>query len=206
MATTPEYLKPYTIAEQLYGPTFGATLWNSRASQRIRFQVMAEIFPLAARRVLDAGCGTGDFLAFLEEVGQLPAAYTGIDALPTIIDEARRRAFRSPAEFIVGDIIAQPGLLATGQAEVICISGTLNTLKDAHFYAALDHAFDSASQCLLFNFLSTKYLASAAISGTVMRHDPAEVFAHGLKRTGRIIVRHDYYEARDCTMAWLRRA
>jgi SAM-dependent methyltransferase len=204
MASTPEYLRPYRLAEQLHGPTFGATLWNSRASQRIRFQVMAEIFPLAARRILDAGCGTGDFLAFLEEIAQPPAGYIGIDALPGIIDEACRRTFQSPAEFIVGDIIAQPDLLATGQAEVICISGTLNTLKDGQFYAALDHAFDSAKHCLLFNFLSTKYVAPTAISGTVMRHDPAEVFARGLKRTGKVIVRHDYYDARDCTMAWLK--
>jgi SAM-dependent methyltransferase len=204
MASTPDYLKPYTLAEQLHGPTFGATLWNSRASQRIRFQVMAEIFPLAGRTLLDAGCGMGDFLAFLEEIGQKPAKYTGIDALPAIIDEARRRTFQSPAEFIVGDLVAQPELLATGRPEAICISGTLNTLKDGQFYAALDHAFESAGQCLLFNFLSTKYLASAAISGTVKRHDPAEVFARGLKRTGRIIVRHDYYDARDCTMAWLK--
>ena len=202
---SPKYLRLYRMAERLHGPGFQATLWSSRASQRIRFEVLAETYPLAGLRVLDAGCGLGDLLAFLEEVGQAPAGYVGVDALAQVIAEARRRTFATPAEFHLGDLIAQPDLLATGAPEVIVISGTLNTLEAEQFFAVLDRAFQAASRCVLFNFLSTHHAPMhPAGDGTIRRVDPVEVFEHGLRLTRQIIVRHDYYEGHDCTMAWIK--
>ncbi len=201
----PKYLRPYQLAERLHGADFRATLWNSRESQRLRFQVLAETFPLAGRRVLDAGCGLGDLLEFLEQSGSAPAHYVGVDALESVIAEARRRTFATPAEFRHGDLVADPDLLAVGQPEVIVISGTLNTLTGRQFYATLERAYRSADQCLLFNFLSTHHSPRFGDGGGfVVRVDPVQVFAYGLRLTNRIVVRHDYYQGHDCTMAWIK--
>lgn len=205
MASTPKYLRPYRLAAQVHGADFRATLWNSRASQRIRFEIMAETFDFTGRRVLDAGCGMGDFLAFLEEIGQRPAGYTGIDALPTIIDAARQRSFAAVTEFRVGDLVAEPGLFATGSPEVVVTSGMLNTLEPTDFFATLDRAYAAARVALVFNFLSTFHAPiHPPATSTIVRMDPAMVLAHGLRHTYKVIVRHDYYEGHDCTMAWLK--
>jgi len=205
MTKPPKYLRPYQMAEQIHGPDFRATLWNSRQSQRLRFEVMAETYPLGGLRLLDAGCGLGDFLAFLEEVGAPPARYVGVDALESVIAEARKRTFATPAEFLLGDLVADPSLLATGQPEVVAISGTLNTLSEKQFYATIERAWASAERCLLFNFLSTHHASRFGDGGgIVQRVDPVKVFACGLRLTCRIVVRHDYYQGHDCTMAWIK--
>ncbi|MDD4890690.1 MAG: class I SAM-dependent methyltransferase [Phycisphaerae bacterium] len=205
MASTPKYLRPYHLAAQAHGADFRTTLWNSRASQRIRFEVMAESFEFAGRRVLDAGCGMGDLLAFLEETGHAPARYVGVDALAQIVDGARRqvRHFATPAEFHIGDLVVQPELFGLGEPEVVAISGTLNTLGEPEFFAMLDRAFAAPTVALAFNFLSTRHAPfHARATSTIVRMDPAKVFDHGLSLTRKIIVRHDYYDGHDCTMVW----
>ena len=95
----------------------------------------------------------GDLLAYLEEVSQPPAHYTGVDALPSLIAEAKRRYSPdkvaptkpiTPTEFVVGDLVAKPGLFATGSPEIVVISGMLNTLAEAEFFATVDRAFAAA--------------------------------------------------------------
>lgn len=206
MAKGPRYLRPYQLAQQIHGPDFRTTLWASRDSQRLRFSVMAEVLDLAGRRILDAGCGLGDFLAFLEEKSIRPARYIGLDALEEVIPRARQRKFDTPAEFHLGDLVADPGLLRTGDPEIICISGTLNTFPEELFFRALDDAFEAAGEALLFNFLSTHHAPRFGSDDVARRHDPVAVMRHGLPLAGTVLVRHDYFDGHDCTMIWHKRA
>ena len=48
-------------------------------------------WPLNSRRVLEVGCGSGDVLAGLLELGAQPQKLVGIDLLPDRIADARRR-------------------------------------------------------------------------------------------------------------------
>lgn len=146
----------------------------------------------------------GDLLAFLEEIGQAPSGYVGIDALESVVAAAQRRQFKTPADFRLGDVVARPELfLAAGQAEVIVISGTLNTLGEAEFYRTLDHAFAAAGSCLMFNFLSTRHSPAYPPGGeSIVRMDPVRVLEHALAMTRKVVLRHDYYDGHDCTMAW----
>lgn len=202
---SPAYLRPYRAAEKQHGADFRTTLWANGASQRRRFEVLAETYALAGRRLLDAGAGMGDLLAYLEEIGQLPACYVGLDALAEVTQAARARTFATPTEFICGDFVADPGLLKVRDPEVIVISGTLNTFTDEQFYRALDDAFEVASRCLLFNYLSTYHAPRFPRSdGMIQRRDPIRVFQRGLQRTRHVIVRHDYFDGHDCTMAWIK--
>ena len=47
-------------------------------------------FPLDKRRILDVGCGTGERLAALADLGAKPENLFGVDLIPDRIDEARR--------------------------------------------------------------------------------------------------------------------
>ena len=50
---------------ETHGAGFGATLWGSRNAQVTRFDVMIDMTTFAECRVLDVGCGPGDFAAHL---------------------------------------------------------------------------------------------------------------------------------------------
>ena len=59
----PQYLTPYKDWIDSHGPCFGATLWASPESQRLRFEVLTQMLYLPGKRILDAGCSRGDLAA-----------------------------------------------------------------------------------------------------------------------------------------------
>lgn len=63
--------------------------YGRRESQRIKFQVLAEVMDLRDKRILDVGCGFADYARYLAEtVG--PVTYTGIDLSSRMIQEGKR--------------------------------------------------------------------------------------------------------------------
>src|SRR6266571_3229059 len=85
-----------------HGAKLAALGWL-RESQQKRFEILAEVGAMRDSRLLDVGCGFGDFLAFLEERGLVPATYTGVDVVPQFIDEAKRRYPAST--FFIADVL-----------------------------------------------------------------------------------------------------
>ena len=63
--------------------------WKSAQSQRVRFENLVKVGPLARTKILDVGCGLGAFRGFLREEG-IPVDYTGVDLFPEMIEEAKR--------------------------------------------------------------------------------------------------------------------
>ena len=83
-----------------YGDAPEATQMSSEG-QRFRFRKLMEIGDLRNRRVLDLGCGIGDFYPLLiEKFGQLD--YTGIDIVPEMVQHAAQKYPR--ARFLCRDL------------------------------------------------------------------------------------------------------
>ena len=55
------------------------SLWGSVQSQQVRFEVLSGMGNFDNKRILDVGCGFGDFYAFLKEQNVHPKKYVGID-------------------------------------------------------------------------------------------------------------------------------
>ncbi|MFY9820752.1 MAG: methyltransferase domain-containing protein [Thermoanaerobaculia bacterium] len=151
----PAYLFPYHDARQHGAKGIDALLWTSRAGQRIRFDVIARICPLAGKRILDVGCGRADLLGHLLARGIVPAHYTGMEMIPATLRSARRQGYENCA-IVATDFVREPEKLKVG-ADVVIFSGSLNTLASSQFYGALRAAWAAAGQWLVFNFLSSKY-------------------------------------------------
>lgn len=153
--TVPFYLLPYHDA-RLYGAKgIHALLWSSKEGQVVRFRVIARSYPLAGKRILDVGCGRADLLGYLLERGIAPAHYTGMEMIPEAIRSARRRKLER-CKIVAADFVREPEKLQVG-ADVVIFSGSLNTLTRPQFYGALRAAWEAAGECLVFNFLSSKY-------------------------------------------------
>src|SRR5688572_17071072 len=153
------YLKPYIEAASQYGDGFSSLLWASPRTQAARFDAIARLYDMRDRRVIDAGCGRADLLDFLVGRGIRPAHYLGIEAVDELAAAAIRKGLPQ-SEIIHGDFVTNPQYLRVG-TDVIVFSGSLNTLDAAQFQTALDVAWESTKEALVFNFLSAAHLANA---------------------------------------------
>ncbi len=73
------------------GPTVQALGWRDQAQQTLRFDVLTSMVPfLEGKRVLDVGCGFGDFYDHLRS-RRLSVEYTGCDISPDVLAVARER-------------------------------------------------------------------------------------------------------------------
>ena len=195
------YLQPYSEAVKRFGASFEATLWNSRTAQALRFDVMIDLADLDDARVLDVGCGQGDLAAHLIERTVPIAGFIGIDAIPEMIESAAKRDLPG-CRFIVGDAIANPELLGTGEPQYTCISGTLNTMDDRTALKLVADAFAAASVGVVFNFLSNRPHARFAGRdlAPARRRDPVRWLDFALGLSSRVAFTQAYLDGHDATI------
>jgi hypothetical protein len=192
-SSVPLYLRPYVEVRRARG--VGALLWEDLRAQRVRFDAIARICPLAGLRVLDVGCGKADLLRFLHARGIAPASYTGLEAQPWLA-RAARAAVAGAGTIVAGDFVKQPRKLRVG-ADAIVFSGSLNLLSAAQFYRALEGAWAATRRFLVFNFLSSPLLAA---DDYLMWRRRESVVAFARKTASRVRI-DDRYEEGDCTVA-----
>lgn len=194
MKATDHYLDPYRRSHQRHGAAFEVTLWASPQSQRLRFDVMAQMCFFAGKRVLDAGCSRGDFAAYLNERDIPYASYTGIDGLCEVIEFAQTRSLPR-THFLCGDFVADTTLLASGNPQIIAISGSLNTMSDEHVQSVLAAAWATATEALIFNFLSDRHVAPAHLreDGPARRFDTIRMLDWATDKTPYVMFRQDYF-------------
>ncbi len=195
------YLQPYQEAVERFGAGFEATLWNSREAQTLRFDVMIDLAEFEGCRLLDVGCGHGDFAARLLEREVGFAAYVGIDAVAEMIEAAARRGLNR-CEFMIGDPVAEPTLLGEACPDWTCLSGTLNTMDEPTVRQLIEAAFEASAQGVVFNFLSTRAhdRFKKQDPGPARRFDPVALLDFALGLSSRVIFTQAYLDGHDATI------
>ena len=189
------YLQPYRESARRHGPSFKATLWANRRSQRTRFEAFVDMCGFAGKRILDAGCSRGDFAQFLIESDIDFKHYVGIDGLAEVIEHAQQRGLPR-CRFHVGDLLHEPALFRTGGPQIVCISGTLNTMTDEQVMAFLESAWRAAGELLIFNFLSDRVGASAPPQTKPARRlDTMRLLDWATRHSCLTSFRQDYFKA-----------
>lgn len=84
----------------LHGDRPEAVRWTAQG-QRTRYEALLDIGDLQGKKILDYGCGKGDFYGFLQEK-DIRTEYTGCDINESLIAAARRN--HPSADFRVFDI------------------------------------------------------------------------------------------------------
>src|SRR5262249_44299140 len=153
-APVPFYLYPYHAARLLGAKGLDALLWTSQEGQRVRFDAIARLCPLAGRRIVDAGCGRADLPGRPLGLGTAPAPHPGREMTPATAQAARRKKYER-CKIVRADFVSKPEALQVG-ADVVVFSGSLNTLTESQFYGTLRAAWEAAGQAVVFNFLSSQ--------------------------------------------------
>ena len=188
------YLDPYREAARAHGDAFGVTLWASRGSQLRRFAHFTRVLDFTSRRVLDLGCSRGDLAGYLIEHHHQYDAYLGVDALGSILDAARDRGLPR-ATFLHADPLRDPGVLRDADADVIVLSGTLNTMDWPIARRLLADAWAATQDVLLFNFLPDTASAEAPPQSYPARRLPTlDVLQWAFSQTWHVQYSQDYFQ------------
>ncbi len=178
----------YEDTVRRHGYDYQGLGFRTRTSQEKRFEALLALGDLDGVRLLDAGCGFGDFLAFLRNRGIEPV-YTGVDICEPMIERCRERFPESEGRFVVGDaldyrpdehydFVVASGLFGLGY------EGARERIRPT-----LQHLFDCAGVGLAANFLSTR---SPAPVEKRIYVDPAKELESAFALTPSVRLDHTY--------------
>ncbi len=167
--------------------------WDKITSQWTRFAMAYECLNWQGKKVLDIGCGLGDFYGFLREKHSLQLdSYYGFDINPELINACRSRF--PDTFFEVRNILLDP---PQKQWDIVVLFGLLN-LKleeiDNLVYARqmIEAAFDLCQEALVVDMLSTCAEPTYEKEDMVYYYNPSTMLALTLDITPHVILRHDY--------------
>ena len=170
------------------GPEVGQ--WSPEG-QQFRFEKLIEIGDLRGSRVLDLGCGIGDFYPFLlkrfDEID-----YTGIEIVPDLVDNAAKKY--PNANFLCCDILT---IGINGMFEYAFISGMFNNaiIDCTNFMKRfITVVFKHCTKGVAFNFTSTY---TNHIDPGMEYHNPIDIFDFCLRTLTRKATMHHHYKRCD---------
>ena len=161
--------------------------FRTRSSQEKRFEALLALGDFDGRRLLDVGCGFGDFLAYLHARDIRPA-YTGIDLCEPMVARGRER-FGDSARFIACDVLEY---VPDGRFDYVVASGIFGL--DAagareRIAPTIERMFAWSERGAAANFLSV--LSPLPVADRVYV-DPVEMFQLALGLTRSVRLDHSY--------------
>jgi SAM-dependent methyltransferase len=164
--------------------------WGSKDSQVLRFQVLCRNINLSGKRVLDVGCGLGDFVPYLDAAGFADVSYTGIDISAKLVAEARRLHGKDGRLFVAGDLLADD--MDLGRFDFVVCSGALS-LRIADNVglarAMIRKMYSICDGAVAVNFLST-YVDYQLEKD--FHYGPEAMFSISRQIARRVNLYHDY--------------
>lgn len=187
--------KRYRQLFNKHGKSHKTLNWGSQEGQRLRFKILAEIGRLEGKRILDVGCGLGDFAGWLAK-NNIQADYTGLDLTPELVKQAQKNY---PALAFVQGSILDESLLVGQRFDFVLASGifyTYSTGGGAWLRAAVARMWSLCKDGVAFNSLSAW---SEGHEAGEYYADPPTTLAYCRTLTPWVAMRHDYHP-RDFTI------
>jgi SAM-dependent methyltransferase len=169
-------------------------LWKTRGAAHQRFrQFWAEI-DFNGKKVLDVGCGFGEFGKFLLKRYK-NVDYTGTDIVPEFIENAKKEV--PGGHFFVADFMNDPTSPRLRGASVVIASGVLNSDKGSQNLkfrmAAIKKMFTLTSYILAFNMLGGHPKPANKKGSNVWYSNSLEILNYCMSLTPRVILRTNYH-------------
>lgn len=178
----------YADRFKILGKQVKAVGWSSEESQQLRFEVLCRNLNLKGKRILDVGCGLGDFVGFLREYTSGDFEYIGIDIVPDFIAQAKRDYIGKNISFVIGDIYNE----VFPPVDIAILSGALSFHVEDNqklLHHALEKMLEAVSECAALNFLSS-YVDYQLDKN--YHYNPGAVFGYAKTLTPYVNLFHDY--------------
>jgi SAM-dependent methyltransferase len=186
-----DYVERYEQRLREHGHSPETLGWGKLGREHVRFTVMADVLKeVRATSVLDVGCGFADLFDHLVQQGW-DGEYSGIDIVPGLLAEARRR--HPSLDLQEADIAAYKP--ANGSTfDVVVASGVFNAqLRNddnrEHIARSVERMYALCRRAVCVDFLST-YVDYQHPDG--WHTDPAWALELGRGLSKRLRLRHDY--------------
>lgn len=184
----------YTDKYKKFGYSQKTLGWD-KGKQDIRFDVLASQWDFEGATVLDIGCGFGDFFRFSNNKFGKLGKYTGLELVPSLIQEGMELYGDDPVfEIISGSITDwEPEM----NYDFVIISGLFNfkleggSNKNYEFIDfVLNRSISVANKGVAANFLSDK--VDYEYDNT-FHSNPGKTLDICFKLTQNIVLRNDYF-------------
>lgn len=177
------------------GTTPEGLFWDSIESMRTRFDAAIDAVPFEGKKVLDVGCGFGDFYSHLKQADVPPESYHGVDLSDVVLEEATERHENNPdVSFEQRNLLRNP--YDTEQFDVAVVFGTLghnlsSIDNEAYMRRFMRTCFASADTVVI-NALSSYRQGEWPYEEFVYYYDPGKVFSYAQELTRNVRLRHDF--------------
>ena len=162
--------------------------FRNRSSQEKRFEALLALGDFHGRRILDVGCGFGDFLAFLIERGIHPL-YTGLDVCEPMIERCQERFPAGAGRFLAGDVLEHEADQAYDYVVASGLFGLDSPGARERIAPTLELMFGWCRFGLATNFLSARY---ANLAEGRIYVEPEKALQAGLALTPAVRLDHNY--------------
>jgi SAM-dependent methyltransferase len=186
-----DYVERYERRLHEHGHSPETLGWGKLGREHVRFQVMADVVrEVGAASVLDVGCGFADLFDHLLQQGW-EGDYRGIDIVPGLLAEARRR---HPSLDLQESDVAEYEPADGSRFDVVVASGVFNARllsgdNRAHIARSVKRMYALCRRAVCVDFLST-YVDFQHPDG--WHTDPAWALELGRGLSKRLRLRHDY--------------
>jgi SAM-dependent methyltransferase len=171
-----------------YGFDYRGLGFRTRSSQEKRFEALLALGDFHGRRILDVGCGFGDFLAFLVERDIHPL-YTGLDVCEPMIERCQQRFPAGAGRFVAGDVLDHEVDQSYDYVVASGLFGLDSPGARERIPASLARMFGWCRIGLAVNFLSARYASQVDDRIYV---EPGKALEAALDLTPAVRVDHNY--------------
>lgn len=180
-------IERYNERFKQHGATIETLASGNEERRLIRFQVLTEIGELSGQKILDLGCGFGDFYNFLKSKG-IECDYTGYDINPAMINVAKERY--PEVNFKIVDILEDEFPIFD---YILSTSTFNNKLQYEDNYCFIEQvlkiAYKHTRKGVAIDFLSTYVDFKREYA---FYYQPEKIFQIAKNITRRVCLRHDY--------------
>lgn len=179
----------YMSLYEKFGDSSSSLGWL-KGRQNLRFKIMTDIEEIKNSKVLDVGCGFGDFLSYLN-AKKKNVNYTGVDINPIFIKIAKEK--HHDDKFYVRDIEKEKFRNKFDWSFAI---GTTNT-GGTYSYVEnlLSEMFRISNKGIAMDFMSS-YVDFKRHGSS--HFEPEKIFKIAKKLSKRVVIRHDYLPFEFC--------
>jgi SAM-dependent methyltransferase len=165
--------------------------YNQRSSQVKRFDVLCQLGDFNGRRILDVGCGLGDFYKFLNDRG-IETDYTGFDLCPDMIQSCKS-LFKDKlgpwCRFETGDTLEYNPVGSFDYVVASGIFGLMSENAEERILPTIKRMFSWCRVGTAVNLLSNRTSRQAQHCLYV---DPAKILSQAMELTPSVELKHSY--------------